>query len=89
MVFASVYKVYVGFSSWRFTSDLGDAFVDGHINTPPHFNRYLSDPQLTDVLKELITASSRHERTGTSHDGAQQSQHRSTRRRIVDHPARG
>jgi transposase len=61
MVFASVYKVYVGFSSRRFTCDLRDAFVDGHINTTPHFNsvnRYLSDPQLTDVLKELITASS-------------------------------
>ncbi len=61
MVFASVYKVYVGFSSRRFTSDLRDAFVEGRINTMPHFNsvsRYLSDPQLTDVLKELITASS-------------------------------
>lgn len=61
MVFASVYKVYVGFSSRRFTSDLRDAFVDGHINTTPHFNsvnRYISDRQLTDVLKELITASS-------------------------------
>ena len=47
MVFASVYKVYVGFSSRRFTSDLRDAFVDGHVNSTPHFNsvsRYLSDP---------------------------------------------
>ncbi len=38
-----------------------DAFVEGRINTTPHFNsvsRYLSDPQLTDVLKEHITASS-------------------------------
>jgi transposase len=61
MVFASVYKVYVGFSSRRLTSDLKDAFVEGHINTTPHFNsvsRYLSNPRLTDVLKELITASS-------------------------------
>ncbi len=61
MVFASVYKVYVGFSSRRFTSDLREAFVDGHIDTTPHFNsvsRYLSDPALTDVLKDLITASS-------------------------------
>jgi hypothetical protein len=61
MVFASAYKVYVGFSSRRFTSDLRDAFVEGCINTKPHFNsvsRYLSDPQLPDVLKELITASS-------------------------------
>lgn len=61
MLFASVFKVYVGFSSRRFTSDLRDAFVDGLIDSTPHFNsvsRYLSDPQLTDVLKELITASS-------------------------------
>jgi transposase len=61
MVFASVSKVYVGFSARRFTSDLRDAFVEGRINTTPHFNsvnRYLSDPQLTDVLKELITVSS-------------------------------
>jgi transposase len=61
MVFASVYKVYVGFSARHFTSDLRDAFVEGRINTTPHFNsanRYLSDPQLTEVLKELITVSS-------------------------------
>ena len=61
MLFASVYKVYVGFSARRFTSDLRDAFVGRHINSTPHFNsvnRYLSDPQLTGILKELITASS-------------------------------
>ncbi len=61
MVFASVYKVYVGFSSRRFTTDLRDAFVGGHINSTPHFNsvsRYLANPQLTDTLKNLITASS-------------------------------
>jgi transposase len=61
MLFASVYKVYVGFSARRLTSDLRDAFVEGHIDSTPHVNyvnRYLSDPQLTDVLKELITASS-------------------------------
>jgi transposase len=61
MLFASVFKVYVGFSSRRFTSDLRDAFVDGLIDSTPHFNsvsRYLSDPQLTDLLKGLITASS-------------------------------
>jgi transposase len=61
MVFASVYKVHVGFSARRFTSDLRDAFVEGRINTTPHFNsvnRYISDPQLTDVLRELITVSS-------------------------------
>src|SRR5215210_3682444 len=61
MLFASVYKVYVGFSARRFTSDLRDAFVGRHINSTPHFNsvnRYIADPQLTAVLKELITASS-------------------------------
>ena len=61
IVFASVYKVYVGFSARRFTSDLRDAFVGGHVDSTPHFNsvnRYLSDPQLASVLKELITVSS-------------------------------
>jgi hypothetical protein len=61
MLFASVYKVYVGFSARRFTSDLRDAFVGRHIDCTPHFNsvnRYIADPQLTGILKELITASS-------------------------------
>ena len=30
MLFASAYKVYVGFSSRRFTTDLRDAFVGGY-----------------------------------------------------------
>jgi transposase len=61
MLFASVYKVYVGFSSRRFTCDLRDAFVEGRINSTPHFNsvsNYIVKPELTDILKELITASS-------------------------------
>jgi hypothetical protein len=61
MVFASVFKVYVGFSSRRFTSDLRGAYTNGLIDSKPHFNsvsNYLSSPELTDVLKELITASS-------------------------------
>jgi hypothetical protein len=61
MVFASVYKVYVGFSSRRFTSDLREAYTAGLIDSTPHFNsvsNYLSKPELTDILKELITASS-------------------------------
>jgi transposase len=61
MVFASVFKVYVGFSSRRFTSDLRDAFVNGLIDTTPHFNsvsNYVAKPELTDILKDLITASS-------------------------------
>lgn len=33
MLLASVYKVYVGFSSRRFTSDLHDAYADGLIDS--------------------------------------------------------
>lgn len=61
MVFASVYKTYCGFSSRRFTTDLRDARAIGLIRSEPHFNsvsRYISDPQLTDVLKNLVTVSS-------------------------------
>jgi transposase len=61
MVFASAYKVYCGFSSRRFTTDLRDAFVDGLVDSMPHFNsvsRYIANPDLTPVLKGLVTASS-------------------------------
>ena len=61
MVFASAYKVYVGFSSRRFTTDLHDAYAGGVIRSTPHFNsvsRHLSDPELTEILKNLITVSS-------------------------------
>ncbi len=61
MVFASAFKVYVGFSSRRFTSDLREAYTAGLIDSRPHFNsvsNYLAKPELTDILKELITASS-------------------------------
>jgi len=58
---ASVYKVYVGFSLRRFTSDLRQAFVEGHVNSMPSFNslsNYMAKPELTGILKNLITASS-------------------------------
>lgn len=61
MIFASVFKVYVGFSSRRFTCDLHDAYADGLIDTKPHFNsvsRYLANPMLAGVLKSLIATSS-------------------------------
>jgi hypothetical protein len=61
VLFASVYRVYVGFSLRRFNSDLQQAFVDGLVNTMPHYNslsNYLTKPELTDVLKSLITTSS-------------------------------
>lgn len=63
MVFACLccYKVYTGFSSRRFTSDLRDMEASGIIARAPHFNsvsNYLSDPELTPILKALITLSS-------------------------------
>lgn len=61
MAFAAVFKVYVGFSSRRFTSDLKDAREDGLVTRTSHFNsvsNYLSSPDLTDVLKGLVTMSS-------------------------------
>ncbi len=61
MVFASAFKVYTGFSSRRFTSDLRDARSEGHITSAPHFNsvtNYLANPELTPILRDLIVASS-------------------------------
>lgn len=61
MIFASVFKVYVGFSSRRFTSDLKEAHADGLVTKTPHFNsvsNYLANPDLTEVLKGLVTLSS-------------------------------
>jgi hypothetical protein len=61
MLFAAAYKVYCGFSSRRFTSDLRDAYTNGLIDSKPHFNSVsndLSSPELTDILRELVTASS-------------------------------
>ena len=60
MLFAAVYKVYSGFSSRRFTTDIQTAMGDGLIDHAPHFNtvsNYLSDPTLTPLLKSLISAS--------------------------------
>ena len=61
MVFASTYKVYTGFSTRRFVSDMREAQADGLMATLPHFNRvsdYLSKPELTPVYQSLIAASS-------------------------------
>ncbi len=61
MLFASVYKVYTGFSSRRFTSDLRDAHTDGLVASTPHFNsvtNYLADPSMTPILKHLVMVSS-------------------------------
>ena len=61
MIFAAVYKTYVGFSARRFTTDLRDAYADGLIDSTPHFNsvnRYMAKHQLTEPLKELVAVSS-------------------------------
>ena len=60
MLFAATFKVYSGFSSRRFTSDIQTAMRDGLVDSAPHFNstnRYLADPALTPLLKSLIEAS--------------------------------
>ena len=60
MLFAATFKVYSGFSSRRFTSDVQAAMQSGLIDHAPHFNstnRYLADPTLTPLLKSLIEAS--------------------------------
>ena len=61
MVFACVYKVYVGFSPRRFMSDLRAAQTQEHIHKAAHFNsvsRYLADPALTDMFSQLVALSS-------------------------------
>lgn len=61
MVFACVYKVYEGFSSRRFMSDLREAQTQKHIHKAAHFNsisRYLANPKLTDTFSQLVTLSS-------------------------------
>lgn len=61
MVFAAVYRVYTGFSSRRFTSDLEEACKAGIIHRVPHFNsvtNYLSKTEMTSVLEQLVTLSS-------------------------------
>jgi len=61
MVFASAFKVYTGFSSRRFTSDMREVHDTGLIASTPHFNsvsNYLANPELTPILKSLVTLSS-------------------------------
>lgn len=62
MVFAAVYKVYSGFSSRRFTSDLREAHARGNISRVPHFNsvcNYMASEELTPILHELVVESAR------------------------------
>ncbi len=61
MVFASAFKVYSGFSSRRFTSDVNEIHDKGIMANTPHFNsvsNYMANPEITPILKSLIMVSS-------------------------------
>jgi len=61
VIFAATYKVFSTLSGRRFMSDLREARERGHIASLPHYNsifRYLDNPDLTPILKELIVTSS-------------------------------
>lgn len=60
-VFNIVFKVYSTVSQRRFMSDLREACERGYISKVPHFNsisNYLENPELTPILRNLITESS-------------------------------
>jgi Transposase DDE domain len=60
MVFAACFKVFSGYSSRRFSSDLRDAHEKGLISRVPHFNsvtNYLANEELTPLLQDLIAES--------------------------------
>jgi transposase len=61
MLFASAFKVYCGMSLRRSKTDLCEAQTKGHVSKAASFNsvsRYLANPALTPLLRELITYSS-------------------------------
>ena len=61
MIFSATFKVYSTVSARRFMTDLREAQGKGFITKTPHYNsifNYLENPELTPVLKSLITESS-------------------------------
>jgi transposase len=61
MIFSATFKVYSTVSARRFMSDLREAQSRGFIAKTPHYNsifNYLENPELTPILKTLITESS-------------------------------
>jgi transposase len=61
MIFSATFKVYSTVSGRRFMTDLRDAQSKGFIARTPHYNsifNYLENPELTPLLKSLITESS-------------------------------
>lgn len=60
-IFAACFKVYSTFSGRRFMSDLRDATAKGYLSRLLHFNsifNYLDNPNLTPILRAMITESS-------------------------------
>jgi len=60
-IFCACYKVYSTVSARRFMTDLRDAQAKGFISKTPHFNsifNYLDNPELTPILRALITETS-------------------------------
>ena len=60
-VFSAAFKVYSTVSGRRFMSDLREAQTRGFISKAPHYNsifNYLENPELTPILRNLITESS-------------------------------
>ena len=61
VLFAAAFKVYSTVSGRRFMTDLREAQAKGYIEKAPHYNsifNYLENPELTPILRELITQSS-------------------------------
>jgi transposase len=60
-IFAACFKVYSTVSARRFMTDLRDAEAKGYISKAPHFNsifNYLESPDLTPILRAMITETS-------------------------------
>jgi hypothetical protein len=60
-LFSAVFKIYSTVSGRRFMTDLREAQAKGYIQKTPHFNsifNYLENPELTPILRSLITESS-------------------------------
>ena len=61
-VFAVAFKIYSTFSGRRFMTDLSEAHAKGYLTKLPHFNsifNYLDNVDMTPVLRDLITETSR------------------------------
>lgn len=61
MIFSICLKIYLDFSSRRIESDIQMAKQLGYIGHVPHFNtilKYLNNPKLVEVIRQLITLSS-------------------------------